>query len=156
MSGIFPLTVREQDIAMRRDWSAFRTVRIDEKRETVAWRGRLKPGINEYTVTIEYSMDWVLRGPKVRVVDPVLARLPGNPEGSLPHVYNRSADPYLCLFDPRRGEWSGWKAISQTIVPWTIDWLACYEDWLFTGVWHGGGAHVGSPTTIDFNLETSA
>lgn len=31
--------------------------------------------------------------------------------------------------------------LSQTIVPWSADWLACYELWLMTGRWTGGGRH---------------
>ena len=31
--------------------------------------------------------------------------------------------------------------VARIIVPWTIDWLACYEGWLATGEWTGGGRH---------------
>ena len=34
----------------------------------------------------------------------------------------------------------------MTIVPWTIDWLACYEGWLATGEWAGGGIHTDEAT----------
>ena len=46
--------------------------------------------------------------------------------------------PVLCLYDPLKREWRPVDAISDTIVPWTIDWLACYEVWLATGRWTGG------------------
>jgi hypothetical protein len=35
--------------------------------------------------------------------------------------------------------------IAETIAPWAMDWIACYELWLMTGVWTGGGRHAGDP-----------
>ena len=49
--------------------------------------------------------------------------------------------PFLCLYDPDAGEWHPGMSIARTIIPWTIDWLACYEGWLATGEWTGGGHH---------------
>ena len=106
MTDGLPMTIHEQDVEMRRDWPSFRRLLFDPIEERVAWRGTLHPRINRYTVEIDYSMDWVIRGPKVRVIAPVLTRLPENPEGDLPHVYDRKRDPSLCLFDPRRREWT--------------------------------------------------
>lgn len=154
MSGWLPLTIREQDSQFKKDWPTFRTVLLEPRRGRVVWRGELHPRFNKYTVEIEYSMDMVITGPKVRVISPNLIRRPGNPEGSLPHVYNRDTDPHLCLFDPRAAEWTGWMSVSEKIVPWTIDWLVCYEDWLLTGVWYGGGRHVTASGGSFFNLET--
>lgn len=153
MSGLLPLTIREQASELRLDWPKFRTVLYEPRRQRVVWRGDVRPGINRYTIKIEYSMERVILGPKVRVISPQLTRLPGNPEGSLPHVYDRDSDPYLCLFDPRRSEWTGWMSISKKIVPWTLDWLVCYEGWLLTGVWHGGGQHVTAAIGMSLNLE---
>jgi len=155
MSVLLPLSIREQDAELRLDWPKFRTVLFEPGRQRVIWRGEVRPGINHYTIEIEYSMERVIMGPKVRVVSPSLTRLPGNPEGSLPHVYDRDTDPYLCLFDPRGREWTGWMSISKKIVPWTLDWLVCYEDWLLTGVWHGGGRHVTVQIGMSFDLEDS-
>ena len=62
-------------------------------------------------------------------------------EGQLPHVYPPLDDPTLCLFDPVAGEWDASMQISQTIVLWALDWIACYELWLMTGKWTGGGRH---------------
>jgi hypothetical protein len=61
----------------------------------------------------------------------------------LPHVYPPAENPTLCLFDPRAGEWDGAMPIAETILPWALDWIACYEMWLMTGRWTGGGRHVG-------------
>jgi len=74
---------------------------------------------------------------RVRVVNPECALdvLTDRWPGSLPER------PILCLYDPATNEWSPDKAIAKTIIPWTIDWLACYEGWLATGEWTGGGRH---------------
>ncbi|ACP23444.1 hypothetical protein NGR_b19970 (plasmid) [Sinorhizobium fredii NGR234] len=57
------------------------------------------------------------------------------------HVYDRDGDPRLCLCDPAADEWDATMHLSRTIVPWSADWLACYELWLMTGRWTGGGRH---------------
>ncbi|MGM4882669.1 MULTISPECIES: hypothetical protein [Rhizobium] len=137
--SFLPYTIEEQAAAMSAAWPLFAQRRF--RAEAIIWRGMLKPHSRPYEVEIAYSMDMVLDGPEVRVLSPGLTRLPGNPEGSIPHVYNRDNDPVLCLFDPAREQWSGWRLVSETTVPWAIDWLACYEFWLMTGVWDGGGRH---------------
>ncbi|MBB4276398.1 hypothetical protein [Rhizobium mongolense] len=134
-----PHTIEDQAAAMSAAWPLFARRRF--RGDAIIWCGSLKPHSRVYDVEIAYSMDMVIEGPEVRVLSPRLTRLPGNPEGSIPHVYNGDDDPVLCLFDPAREQWSGWRLISETTVPWTIDWLACYEFWLMTGVWEGGGRH---------------
>lgn len=136
----FPYTVDEQIRTMREDWPDFRVLR-DHQHDVARWRGPLTPRSRRYKVEIIYGLQFAIDGPIVRVLSPTLTRLPDNPEGSLPHVYFRDTDPQLCLFDPAERGWSGWELISKTIVPWTSDWLTCYEFWLMTGVWHGGGRH---------------
>ncbi|MBB3237149.1 hypothetical protein FHS20_004046 [Phyllobacterium endophyticum] len=151
---ILPYSLGEQVTAMRRDWPDFRASLRGFRQERALWIGHVTPQFQCYRLEIEYNLGMVIQGPNVRVTSPQLSRLPGNQEGSLPHVYNVGEDPTLCLFDPDAEEWSGWMLISQTIVPWAIDWLACYEWWLMTGVWHGGGRHRGTPS-IRTILETS-
>jgi hypothetical protein len=48
----------------------------------------------------------------------------------------------LCLFDAEANEWTPFHMIAETTIPWTLDWLACYEGWRATGAWTGGGRHV--------------
>ena len=43
-----------------------------------------------------------------------------------------------------KSEWTPAMTIASTTVPWALDWLACYELWLMTGRWTGGGRHAGS------------
>ncbi|WP_325347023.1 hypothetical protein [Xylophilus sp.] len=154
MSVLLPLSIREQNAELRLDWPKFRTVLFEPGRQRVIWRGEVWPGINRYKIEIEYSMERVIMGPKVRVVSPSLTRLPGNPEGSLPHVYERDTDPYLCLFDPRGREWTGSGCrFQKRLFLGRLIGLVCYEGWLLTGAWHGGGRHVTGEIGMSFDLE---
>ena len=113
----------------------------------VVWEGGLRPLCQLYTVRVALQRrgpsagDWL---PLVTVTEPLLRRRPESPRQAIPHVYrNRecSLRPYLCLYNARANEWEGRLAVAKTIVPWTVDWLVCYEAWLLTGRWSGGGVH---------------
>ena len=63
---------------------------------------------------------------------------------NIPHNYGTTQigeERYLslCLFYGR--EWNSNKNISDTIIPWAIEWIYYYELWLITGNWLGGGIH---------------
>lgn len=58
----------------------------------------------------------------------------------LPHVYQQRP-ARLCLYLPGKGEWSDAEKLSDTIIPWSVEWLHCFEIWLRTGEWTGGGEH---------------
>jgi hypothetical protein len=121
------------------DWFAF-------------WAGPLRPLRRTYTVTIGYlRRRWLgdielmdAYEPIVRLVTPALVVAHCRTGQDVPHVYwdprapERSA---LCLYDPAADQWSSADFIADTIVPWTCDWLVCYEGWLASGVWSGGGRH---------------
>jgi hypothetical protein len=119
----------------------------------IAWFGPLVGVARPYRVMIEYgpvsaATDAPLleRIPLVRVLTPRLEpRWDAPDEAPLPHVFfdkqDLSLSP-LCLFDPDKDEWTPDDLIARTTVPWVIDWLACYEGWLATGRWHGGGRHA--------------
>ena len=82
--------------------------------------------------------------PQVQVLSPVLEKRPEDPEEPIPHHYfnlGNPSHPILCLYDPRKKEWAPSDYIAETILPWTINWLACYEGWRATGEWRGGGSH---------------
>lgn len=131
-------TIGHQIEAMSVAWPMFRVGKRDRINRSVIWSGILKPQFTTYQVEVRYIVGF---NPQVRVLSPELCRLPGNEEGSLPHVYGPSSDPTLCLFDPEAGEWDSTMLIAETIIPWTIEWLTFYEFWLMTGVWSGGGRH---------------
>lgn len=65
-----------------------------------------------------------------------------NPE--FPHIYQRDKKNQrvkLCLYHPKRKEWTTDQEIYNTIIPWACEWLYYYELWLDDGVWRGGGEH---------------
>lgn len=140
-----PLSIEEQVAAMKAAWPKLVSRQIDRHLQSARWVGPVRPQYANYILEIRYRLGaW----PEARVISPALIRLPGNAEGELPHVYPPADDPTLCLFDPREGEWSPDMAIANTTVPWSLNWLTCYEHWLMTGRWTGGGRHVNpSPST---------
>lgn len=136
-------------------WPNFEVVR--QTHDRVIWVGELVGIERAYTVSVDYGLpnDAVTdpqfrQFPIVRVQSPQLElQWDAFEEAPLPHVYfsmpNIWASP-LCLFDPAKGEWDHSKSIALTTIPWTADWLACYEIWLATGRWMGGGRHATSLT----------
>ncbi len=147
MRGRF-LSIDEQRAAMTAAWPMFACRDIDRAAQSARWVGTVMPQFTRYTLEISYRLGGQ---PDVRVLAPVLVRLPENVEGELPHVFPPADDPTLCLFDPRADEWDGSMAIASTIAPWSFDWIACYELWLMTGRWTGGGRHV----TADVGLKAA-
>ena len=132
---------------MRKEWPGFRV--LSRTRCDVAWLGALRALCQTHTILVAYyrEPDRGLVGgclPLVTVVDPLLHRRDETPHEPIPHHYPNPTCPelpFLCLYDPDAGEWDPGRAIARTIVPWAIDWLACYEGWLATGEWTGGGRH---------------
>ena len=142
------LTIRRQIESMRRDWPCFRTIR--RSKGIVFWEGRLRPLCQVYSVQIAFCRQrregHRYFPPLVTVINPLLRQRAEAPEEPIPHHYPNPdcpVLPFLCLHYPPAGEWNPGRRISTTIVPWTIDWLACYEGWLATGEWTGGGVHPG-------------
>lgn len=141
------LTTWDQCERMRREWPQFRP--LQRTRREVVWIGRIRPLCQTYEILLAYyrepdryraemSQSWVV------VTDPLLHRRRKNSAVPIPHHYPNNRCPwlpFLCLYDPDACEWHSGLSIASTIVPWTIDWLACYEGWLATGEWTGGGRH---------------
>ena len=145
------LSIREQMDRMRRTWPDFTVLCATDW--YVNWEGRLRPLAMRYTVHVSLCLGVQLRNaalvgfsPKVTVTEPLLRSRPEQPEEPIPHIYPNGSDqdrPVLCLFLPGAGEWSFDNAVADTTIPWAVDWLACYEGWLATGEWTGGGVHPG-------------
>ena len=142
------LTTWKQVGIMRRKWPGFRVVSRD--RGVACWEGQLRPLSRPYTAQIllrsarKNDADESALPVRVTVIDPLLHRRTEDPADPIPHHYPNSCRPelpILCLYDPLANQWNQSRAIATTIVPWTIDWLACYEGWLATGEWSGGGRH---------------
>lgn len=129
------LSVFEQFVSMKR---LFPGDELKLGHNNFTWVGYLKssPLGNSYKVKIVLEKD---KNPDVFIVDPVKLAL-AEGKTKLEHVYDHQKQK-LCLyyFDDRG--WNSTKLISNTIIPWTIEWLYHYEIWLVTGDWLGGGKH---------------
>lgn len=109
---------------------------------------KIQPHINskEYIVWLKYES--LNRKPKVYLET---GQLNINEKQDIPHKYgikemNGKEYVELCLF--HKNEWDSTMNISDTIIPWTCEWLYFYEIWVITGKWCGGGKH---PTPRDIN-----
>ncbi|GJD87294.1 hypothetical protein BHAOGJBA_0794 [Methylobacterium hispanicum] len=147
MVTIFP-SIEQQDAAIRAAWPTFRLITRTDR--TATWQGTLKPFMLAYEVRVSHRIPLVIeridplrQQPEVRVVTPPLKPRRGDAEGPLPHVYvDRAGDPVLCLFDHETGEWTPFRLLAETTIPWALDWLGCYEGWRASGEWSGGGRHA--------------
>lgn len=139
----------DQIAAIAARWPTF-VVTAREAR-TVTWEGTLEPVKRRYHVRMSLRLPYAVENvtalhvqPRVQVFSPVLERHPEFEDGPVPHVYVNDNDPslpFLCLFDPYRGEWSLSDLIAETTIPWSARYLYFYEGWLVTRKWHGGGRH---------------
>ena len=142
------LSTWKQTELMRKNWSTFKV--LHRTRWLVLWEGSLRPLCQTYIVQVllqrekNYNKSDIPLIPQVTVIEPLLRSRSEDPDATIPHHYPnkvRPERPILCLYDPAAREWHPGLAVSRTIIPWTIDWLACYEGWLATGKWTGGGRH---------------
>ena len=139
------MTIHKDIKSMRRRWPEFQL--LSRSSRSAYWSGSLRPISQLYSIDIQYRVNRKhvgseFQSPRVTVVAPLLRRRPELPSEPIPHHYPNSDHPqlpFLCLYDPEQQEWHPGLGIATTIVPWTIDWLACYEGWLATGEWTGGG-----------------
>ena len=134
--------------AMDQMWPEFQL--LAKSSQFARWEGPLRPLAQRYRVRISLGVRevaerrFLVPHPEVVVVKPLLRRRAQSPGEPVPHHYRNRFDPYqpiLCLYDPDAEEWCANDSVAEKIVPWTIDWLACYEGWLATGQWTGGGRH---------------
>ena len=142
------LSIMRQVERMRVRWPDFQVA--ERNRSFACWEGPLRPLSQRYRVRISLQRqrrrgqgEDVLQS-RIQVLDPLLRRREEGQRREIPHVYRNTEDPErprLCLFDPETNEWHARCVVADTIVPWTIDWLASYEGWLATGRWVGGGRH---------------
>ncbi|GIN23390.1 hypothetical protein [Siminovitchia fordii] len=89
------------------------------------WLGFLKP--TDKSIRYKVKIVYHPYQPKVFVLEPEVLDF-------APHRYG---DKSLCLYFPNDKSFDGQKLISDTIIPWTSEWLYFYEVWLEEGVWWG-------------------
>lgn len=51
--------------------------------------------------------------------------------------------PKLCLDHPKYDDWKPSILLLDSYIPWASEWTEFYELWVLTGVWYGGGVHLG-------------
>ena len=139
------LSTMQQTRRMHREWPDFHVVQ--RNRDFVCWEGEVRPYSRTYVVGIAFwpmgPASVKMPNPLVFVLDPILRHRAEDPIDPIPHVYPNPENrflPFLCLFHPPMDSFDPLRShIAKTIVPWTTEWLACYEGWLATGTWWGGG-----------------
>lgn len=117
--------------------SMFPSSRISFDQNILTWESTLTPSplSDNYKIKVIYVRD---KNPDIYVLSPKLKLFPG--ESKLPHVYS-SEKQWLCIYYRKTREWRSDMAISDTVLPWTCEWLLHYEFWLGNGKWRGGGTH---------------
>lgn len=117
---------------------------VERTHDYAVWEGVVCPYAREYRVQILLDITRESSWIEVTVIEPQLRHRGCKATDRIPHIYpnpTRPELPILCLFDPAANEWGYHRSVACTIIPWTIDWLGCYEGWLATGEWTGGGRH---------------
>lgn len=130
-----PIRLFNQMIALK---ASYPTAVCEIKGDVLWWYGQIRPTSlsREYSVFLRFTL-W--KTPVVCVYGDELQRLDAP---DFPHNYRIDAKEKfveICLY--RHLEFSSYKFLSKTIIPWTVEWLYFYEIWLSTGEWCGGGEH---------------
>mgnify|MGYP005991988403 CR=1 FL=1 len=112
---------------------------IRNKEKRIKWECNIQPTplSGNYKVQLVYETG---KGVEVFIKEPFPLKLAENTT-KLPHVYSTEKQR-LCLYYPTTREWHYGQLYTDTIIPWTCEWLAHYEIWVSTGVWFGGGIHI--------------
>lgn len=113
------------------------------KKGRLIWNQKVKPTeySKEYIITLKY--DGIT--PEVYLYNQGIMKKQNE---DIPHCYTRfykdENNEYvkLCLYYPKYKEWTPDMFLSDTIIPWAIEWLKYYELWRITGKWLGGGYHT--------------
>lgn len=98
------------------------------------------PMAREYECVLRLKQG-IINWPSVHVISPSLPELANGRK--IPHIYSSILKgTSLCLWTPGKHEWNDSMRLSDTIIPWTAEWLGYFEDWLYSGEWSGGGYHL--------------
>lgn len=128
------LNMAQQILKLRKDWNSGEVISYSHK--GFEWYCKLRPTYlsREYELTVIYKVNGL---PKAYIRRDNLLK---NTNDKLPHIYKcEDSKVELCLY--YGNEFNSALYISDTIVPWAVEWLFYYEVWLRTGEWQGGGIH---------------
>lgn len=90
---------------------------------------RPTPDCDEYLIQITYVPGY---SPEVRILSHDI-----KPRKCI-HIYS---DGSLCLYFPGDLKWKLRTSIAANTIPWTIEWIICYELWKLSGKWEGLEKH---------------
>ena len=111
--------------------------KVSVKKGKLVWEGILKPT----SLSREYKIKLICErrdNPKVYLKG---SDIKGIERVDFPHHYKKTEyGVLLCLNYPAEFNYS--MKLTDTIIPWTLEWLCFYEIWLYTGECHGGGHSV--------------
>lgn len=150
--GLLP---RREIELMSERWPDFVVLRSRTRADRVCWEGRVKPLDQSYVLQVYMRCGRSMRYandvpyPRISIIRPLLRQREQDPNEPIPHIYpNRRhpRQPFLCSFYPQNPEEYAASRCVADVIPWAIDWLACYEGWLATGEWFGGGIHPEIPS----------
>lgn len=118
--------------------SSYKDSKCEIDKNILFWYGKIKPTSlsKEYKVLVSYKLG---KSPEVWVIGDELEKLDHK---DFPHKYEvdvKNKMVRICLY--RHREFSSYKLLANTIIPWTVEWLYYYELWLATNEWLGGGEH---------------
>ena len=108
------------------------------KRGRLIWEQSITP--HPLAGTYHCRLNYAMREyPHVSCLHPQLSTLAGG--RTVPHVYRREEPVEMCLFMRQRECWGDTMSLARVVMPLAYFWLAHFEEWLFSGVWRGGGTH---------------
>ncbi len=136
---IKPLPISIQAINIQRMFPETKANNIQDRQ--LSWTHTISPSPlgADYKIKLIYHLT---ESPKLYVMEPKPLPL-AKGEARLKHCYDQKLQR-LCLYYPGYYEWRSTMLLTETIIPWTYDWLFHYEIWVATGEWTGGGIHPGS------------
>lgn len=131
VSGWRKLTVEKGMIESR--FPCMSCNEVNSRTTKLVCYGHMKPTDDSpsYRLRLEYS---VWDKPAVYIEEPEII------PSALIHIYTEGS---LCLYYPKETPWQNHLHLSDTVLPWTAEWLVFYELYKLYGVWLGKSAsHV--------------
>lgn len=110
------------------------------KNNHLIWTQEVKPSSlsKKYILTLDYDGGI----PRVYLYNQGIVN---DKDEEIPHCYKQNyiseGNEYvqICIYYPKYKEWTRDMFLSETIIPWAVDWIYYYEQWRITGKWLGGG-----------------
>ena len=107
--------------------------KVSVKKGKLVWEGSIRPTplSREYDIKLICERRDYLKGSDIKGIE----------RDDFPHYYKKDKHGvWLCLNYPVEFNYS--MKLTDTIIPWTVEWLYFYEIWIYTGKWYGGGHSV--------------